>query len=123
MAMQTFSRLYDSHDDAVHIVQALEQAGIPHSDVSLVASNVDARQGADGASGTGLTSGDPEKGAGTGGGTGATLIELGLTWEWGSKGPTSATGREIRRAVTCHRRISFDQWGQRSWLMPQCWRR
>lgn len=73
MAMQTFSRLYDDHDDAVHIVQALEQAGIPHSDVSLVANNVDAHHGADGASGTGLTSGDPEKGVGTGGGTGATL--------------------------------------------------
>ena len=73
MAMQTFTRLYDDHDDAVHIVQALEQAGIPHADVSLVANNVDARHGADGTSRNGLTSGDPEQVASTGGGTGATL--------------------------------------------------
>ena len=73
MAMQTFTRLYDDHDDAAHVVQALEQAGVPHSDVSLVANNVEARHGADGTGGTGLTSGDPEQGASTGGGTGATL--------------------------------------------------
>jgi len=73
MAMQTFTRLYDDHDDAVHIVQSLEQAGVPHADVSLVSNNVDARHGTDGTSGTGLTSGDPEQGASTGGGTGATL--------------------------------------------------
>ncbi len=73
MAMQTFTRLYDDHDDAVHVVQSLEQTGVPHADVSLVANNVDARHGADGGSGTGLTSGDPEQGASTGGGTGATL--------------------------------------------------
>ena len=65
--------MYDDHDDAVHIVQALEQAGIAHADISLVANNADARYGADGASGTGLTSGDPAQGAGTGGGTGASV--------------------------------------------------
>ncbi len=73
MAKQTFTRLYDDHDDAAHIVQALEQAGVPHSDVSLVANNADARHGTDGTSGTGMTSGDPAKGASTGGGTGATV--------------------------------------------------
>jgi hypothetical protein len=73
MVMQTFTRLYDDHDDAVHITQALEQAGVPHADISLVANNVDARHGADDTSGTGLTSGDPAQGASTGGGTGATL--------------------------------------------------
>ena len=73
MAIQTFTRLYDDHDDAAHIVQTLEQAGVPHADVSLVSNNADARHGAGGTSGTGLTSGDPEQGASTGGGTGATL--------------------------------------------------
>jgi len=73
MAVQTFTRLYDDHDAAVHIVQTLEQAGVPHADVSIVSNNVDARHGTDGTSGTGLTTGDPEQGASTGGGTGATL--------------------------------------------------
>lgn len=73
MANQPIARLYDAHDDAVHIVRALEQAGVAHADVSLISNNVDARHGADGASGTGLISGNPEKGASTGGGTGATL--------------------------------------------------
>lgn len=73
MAIQTFTRLYDDHDDAVHIVQALGQAGIPYMDISLVASNVDAHHGADGTSGAGLTSGNSEQGASTGGGTGAAL--------------------------------------------------
>lgn len=73
MTMQTFTRLHDDHDDAVHIVQSLEQAGVPHADVSLVANNVDARHGADGASGTGMTSGDPAQGAGTGATLGTVL--------------------------------------------------
>ncbi len=76
MATQTFTRMYDDHDDAVHVVQALEQAGVPHSDVSLVANNADTRYGAGGTSGTGLTSGDPEQGAATGGGTGASVGTL-----------------------------------------------
>ncbi len=73
MAIQTFTRMYDDHDDAVHVVQALEQAGVPHADISLVANNADARHGSDGATSTGLTSGDPAQGASTGGGTGASL--------------------------------------------------
>ncbi len=73
MAIQTFTRLYDDHDDAVHIVQTLEQAGVPHADVSLVSNNADARHGKDGTSGTGLTSGNAEQGASTGGGTDVTL--------------------------------------------------
>ena len=43
MALRTFTRLYDNHDDAVHIVQALEADGIPHADISLVANNADNR--------------------------------------------------------------------------------
>lgn len=74
MAVRTFTHLYDSHDDATHVVQTLKQAGIPHDDISLVANNVsddlDTRYGS---SKTGVTSGDPEQGAATGAGTGATI--------------------------------------------------
>jgi len=73
MAIQVYTRMYDDHDDAVHVVQALEQAGVAHADISLVANNADTRYGDDGASGTGLTSGDRAQGASTGGGTGASL--------------------------------------------------
>ena len=90
--MQTITRLYDSHDDAVQVVQALEQAGVPHADISLVASNADTRYPADATgagdtsigatstagtgTGTGLTSGDPAQGASTGGGAGASVGTL-----------------------------------------------
>jgi len=40
--------MYDNHDDAVYVVQALEQAGVPHSDVSLGANNTDTRYGTGG---------------------------------------------------------------------------
>jgi len=73
MAIQTLTRLYDDHDDAMHVVQALEQAGVPSADISLVANNADTRYGANGTTGTGVTSGDPAQGASTGGGTGASL--------------------------------------------------
>ncbi len=73
MAIQTLTRLYDDHDNAMHVVQALEQAGVPHADVSLVANNADTRYGVNGTTDTGLTSGDPAQGANTGGGTGASL--------------------------------------------------
>lgn len=81
MAIQTFTRMYDDHNDATHVVQALEQAGVPHADISLVANNADTRYGADGSTGTsgtntGLTSGDPAQGASTGGGTGASVGTL-----------------------------------------------
>lgn len=35
--MQTFTRLYDSHSQARQAVQALEEAGVPSKDISLVA--------------------------------------------------------------------------------------
>ena len=76
MAIQTFTRMYDDHDDAMHVVQALEQSGVPHADVSLVANNADTRYGANGTTGTGMTSGDPAQGASTGGGTGASVGTL-----------------------------------------------
>ena len=37
----TISRLYDNHTDAQQAVQRLEAAGVPHSDISLVANNSD----------------------------------------------------------------------------------
>jgi hypothetical protein len=35
----TISRLYDKHNDAQQAVQRLESAGVPHTDISLVANN------------------------------------------------------------------------------------
>jgi len=73
MAIQTFTRLYDDHDAAAHVVRALEQTGVPQGDISLVASNADARHGVDEAGGAGAMPGSSEPGASAGGGTGATL--------------------------------------------------
>jgi hypothetical protein len=39
MATITLTRLYDNHQDALVIVQALEQAGFPRDEVSIVSSN------------------------------------------------------------------------------------
>ena len=74
----TISRLYDNHDDAQRAVRRLEAAGVPHSDISIVANNSDSwfntdkkkvdrdHDGADDrAEGAG-------KGAGIGAGVGAT---------------------------------------------------
>ena len=52
MATRTFTRLYDNHDDAVHVVQALEADGVPHADISLVANNADNRYDTTGTGGT-----------------------------------------------------------------------
>src|ERR1044071_2674382 len=37
----TISRLYDNYDDAQRAVTGLEAAGVPHSDISIVANNSD----------------------------------------------------------------------------------
>ena len=37
----TISRLYDNHSDAQQAVRRLEAAGVPYSDISLVANNSD----------------------------------------------------------------------------------
>ena len=37
----TISRLYDNHNDAQQAVRRLETAGVPHSDISIVANNSD----------------------------------------------------------------------------------
>lgn len=48
--MITISRLYDNYDAASRAVDELERAGIPHDDISLVASNADGWYDRDGTS-------------------------------------------------------------------------
>lgn len=43
MAIRTLAALYDDYGDAAQAVAAIEAAGIPHSDVSIVANNADNR--------------------------------------------------------------------------------
>ncbi len=43
MATRTVARLYDKYDDAAIAVRALEAAGVPADDISLVAKNADDR--------------------------------------------------------------------------------
>lgn len=61
MAQRTVSHMYDSYDDAQAVVTELEAAGIPHSDISLVA-NADAHGRSSGTSaltGGGTSPADP----------------------------------------------------------------
>lgn len=51
MAQRTLTRMYDNYEDAKAVVNDLEAAGIPHSDISLVA-NADAHGRASGRSST-----------------------------------------------------------------------
>src|SRR3954465_12170480 len=71
----TISRLYDTYSDAERAVSRLEAAGVPHSDISIVANNSDNWYG----SSTGKVDRDRDgvddraEGAGTGAGIGAGL--------------------------------------------------
>ena len=78
--MRTIAHVYPTYAEAARVVQALESAGIPHDNISIVSG--DKTVGTTGyddmgttgtGTGTGLTSGDPDQGAATGAGTGATL--------------------------------------------------
>ena len=40
---QTITRLYDNYSDAANAVRELERAGVPHDEISIVASNADNR--------------------------------------------------------------------------------
>ncbi len=71
MAIRTFTHVYDTQDEAEHVVSALETAGIPHSDISLIGSNHDNRY-----SDTSTTGTTGEHAAGTGAGTGASVGTL-----------------------------------------------
>ena len=63
----TISRLYDNYVDAQRAVQSLENAGVPHSDISIVANNSDNWYN----SGKRVDADDVEEGAGKGAGIGA----------------------------------------------------
>jgi len=84
MATRTFTHLYDDYDDARRTVEALETAGVPQSDISIVSNNADNRHTVTGAP-TGTTAGSTLAGdtasddnrAGTGATTG-TLVGGGL---------------------------------------------
>ena len=96
MATRTFTHLYDSYDEASRTVQALEAAGVPHADISIVANNADngATGGGMGVStgmGTGLGTG-MGTGAGMGGATTSDMTDGDLTDTPESKGAgTGAT--------------------------------
>lgn len=75
---QLVTALYDTYDSAASAVGALEAAGIPAADISIVSNNVDNRYGADRPT---HTAEDAGKGAGVGaavGGIGGLLTGLGL---------------------------------------------
>lgn len=75
---QTVTALYDTYDSAAAAVNALEDFGIPYSDISIVSNNVDNRYEKDP---TSNAAEDAGKGAGAGavvGGIGGLLTGLGL---------------------------------------------
>ena len=80
MAMQTFTHLYDNYSEAQHTVEALEAAGVPHSDISIVGNNADNSHTGSlttvAVPGAGETDGAPTR-AGTGASTG-TLVGGGV---------------------------------------------
>jgi hypothetical protein len=66
----TISRLYDSHVHAQTAVRKLEEAGVPHSNISIVANNADGwHKGSKDRDGDGVD--DRAEAAGTGAGIGA----------------------------------------------------
>ena len=46
MATRIFTHLYDTYDEARRTVEALETAGVPHGDISIVGNNADNAHGA-----------------------------------------------------------------------------
>jgi hypothetical protein len=98
MTSKTITGLYDTYDDAVQTVREIEAAGVPHSDISMVANNVDERYER-----TGKT--NATSGAGTGaavgsvvGGGAGLLAGLGLLAIPGV-GPVVAAGWLVATAV------------------------
>jgi hypothetical protein len=70
MAQRTIAHMYDRYEDAERVVRELEQIGIPHDNISLVANAQNRGQpGADSTASTTAT----DTPASTGAGTGATL--------------------------------------------------
>lgn len=94
----TISRLYDSYPDAEKAVRGLEAAGVPHSDISIVANNSDNWHKSHDVS---EAADDAGKGAGIGaavGGVGGLLTGLGLMAIPGV-GPVVAAGWLAATAV------------------------
>jgi hypothetical protein len=95
---QTVTALYDTYDSALSAVNALEAAGIPYSDISIVSNNVDNRYRKDRPT---ETAADAGKGAGIGaavGGVGGLLTGLGLLAIPGV-GPVVAAGWLVATAA------------------------
>ena len=95
---QTVTALYDTYDSAVSAVNALEASGIPHSDISIVSSNVENRYSKDRPTNAVEDAG---KGAGIGaavGGVGGLLTGLGLLAIPGI-GPVVAAGWLVATAA------------------------
>ena len=95
---ETISAIYDTYDAASGAVNALEAAGVPHSDISIVANNAENRHGTATAS---EAANDAGKGAGLGaavGGVGGLLTGLGLMAIPGV-GPVVAAGWLAATAV------------------------
>src|SRR5271166_371210 len=95
---QTVTALYDTYDDAISATRALEEAGIPASDISVVSNNADNRYDREHASNAAEDAG---KGAGIGavvGGVGGLLTGLGLMAIPGV-GPVVAAGWLVATAV------------------------
>src|SRR6202035_6067987 len=69
----TISRLYDNYADAQKAVQGLESAGVPHSDISIVANNSDNWYSGKKVDRDGNGVDDRAEGAGKGAGIGAGL--------------------------------------------------
>jgi len=95
---KTLTALFDRYEDAEAAVRRLEQAGIPHDDISIVAHNGDGRhkalEGATAAPAASAAAADAQQGAGIGatvGGIGGLLTGLGLLAIPGL-GPVAAAG-------------------------------
>jgi hypothetical protein len=70
MMTKTITCLYDTYDEAARAVRSLETAGVPDSDISLVANNADNRHSPSAAA---ATTDKTKKDAGAGAGIGAAV--------------------------------------------------
>jgi hypothetical protein len=100
---RTITKLFDNYSDAKSALTALEQLGVPHSDISMVASNADGTHGEHDTDGIGDVNdhGDVTRGVSTGaaiGGVGGLLAGLGLLAIPGL-GPIVAAGWLVSTAV------------------------
>jgi hypothetical protein len=93
---KTVSALYDTYNEASSAVSALEAAGVPHADISIVANNSDHWHKGESNAGTGAGAG---AGAGAAvGGVGGLLTGLGIMAIPGV-GPVVAAGWLVATAV------------------------